>query len=76
MNKYIASITVAAVLSATASMAAHNNPWAEPEDSVEGKNHDTNQAYSADRPGEDEMHGVQNTEARETVPGPGGQQEQ
>jgi hypothetical protein len=38
--------------------AAHNNPWATPEDDVLAKNHDANQEQSIGTPGEDEMRGT------------------
>ncbi|MDV7142712.1 hypothetical protein R3X27_08455 [Tropicimonas sp. TH_r6] len=75
MTKRMTQIALVAIFTATASMAAHNNPWAGPEDDVNGENHDTNQAYSVDRTGEDEMTGVENSEGRDTVPGPWGQKD-
>ena len=37
--------------------AAHANPWANPDDNVMAKMHDTNQARSVGTPGQDEMNG-------------------
>lgn len=42
----------------SAAMAAHANPWADPEDVVQSQYHEDNQARSIDTPGEDEMKGV------------------
>ncbi|MBS0122736.1 hypothetical protein [Thetidibacter halocola] len=51
--------SAALVLGATGlAMADHGNPWAQEGDTVLSQNHETNQAFSADRPGEDEMRGA------------------
>lgn len=75
MRSTFLAATLVASLFAISANASHNNPWAVPGDDVNAKNHDTNQAYSADRPGEDEMHGVENSSGRDTVPGPGGRKD-
>jgi len=53
-------IVVAALCGALAvpAHADHNNPWATADDVVLSKNHEANQAKSADTPGNDEMRGV------------------
>ncbi|MFA8442091.1 hypothetical protein [Yoonia sp.] len=48
---------VLASLAAAPAIAAHNNPWADAEDTILGKNHDDFQERSIDTPGEDEMNG-------------------
>jgi hypothetical protein len=65
---------LALALGGTPALAAHNNPWAGAEDSVDAQFHDDNQERSADTPGSDEMHGMEKGAAagRDTVPGPGG----
>jgi hypothetical protein len=55
--KKLAVGLVLSVLATAPALAAHNNPWATPEDTVMGKNHDANQEQSMGRPGEDEMRG-------------------
>ena len=66
--------TVGLALAGTPAAAAHNNPWAGPDDAVEAQFHDDNQAESAGTPGRDEMHGMEAgaTAGRDAVPGPGG----
>lgn len=49
---------IASVISTTAVNAAHNNPWAGPDDTVLAKKHDTNQAKKPGT-GQDEMRGDQ-----------------
>lgn len=61
MGKPIGTSTAIAILSLAFALpagAAHNNPWATPEDDVLAKNHDANQEQSAGTPGEDEMGGT------------------
>ncbi len=68
----LALAALIAALAATASYASHNNPWAGDSAVVKSKNHDTNQSFSADRPGDEEMKGVDRSKGRDKVPGPGG----
>ncbi|WP_372922765.1 hypothetical protein [Roseovarius sp.] len=56
MNRLAVGL-VLSILTTAPALAAHNNPWATPEDTVLGKNHDANQEQSMGRPGEDEMRG-------------------
>jgi hypothetical protein len=69
----LAALAATLALGSTPAAAAHNNPWAGPEDSVEAQFHDDNQERSAETPGSDEMHGMEKGVAagRDTVPGPG-----
>ena len=79
MKTLIAGIALT-LLGAAPVLASHANPWMQPGDTVLAKNHETNQAFSADRPGEDEMRGrmVQNVsdkagQGRDNAGGSGGQ---
>ena len=67
-----AAALAAALLATSPALAEHNNPWAEDTSDLTARHPDENQSFSADRPGEDEMHGVRNAMGRESVPGPGG----
>ncbi|MFD0979755.1 hypothetical protein [Tropicimonas aquimaris] len=67
---------ILAAFSLSAAHADHNNPWASEEDTVLGQNHDDNQSFSDDRPGEDEMKGVANSRGRDSVTGPKGKRAQ
>ncbi|WP_238363967.1 hypothetical protein [Mesobacterium pallidum] len=54
------TLAAALVLGASAmAYADHANPWAGEDDDVNAQYHEANQAFSADRPGEDEMRGRQ-----------------
>ena len=53
----VAAIALSLAFAVPAS-AAHNNPWATPEDDVLAKKHDGRQEKSADTPGQDEMRGT------------------
>ncbi|MCC1491905.1 hypothetical protein [Cognatishimia sp. F0-27] len=55
----IAPLFCALWAGANALSAGHANPWAGPDDVVNARFHDANQARSIDTPGEDEMHGHQ-----------------
>jgi hypothetical protein len=48
------------VAMAGAAVAAHNNPWTDDLNTVLSKAHDTNQAKSEGKPGQDEMRGNMN----------------
>ena len=50
--------TMVLATSVQMSLAAHANSWAGGDDAVLGVNHDSNQARSADTPGQDEMNGL------------------
>ncbi len=50
-------------------IAAHNNPWADTDDTVLGQNHDVYQERSIDTPGEDEMKGQMNQNVNSTAGG-------
>lgn len=67
------ALALALALGGAPALAAHNNPWAGPEDDVDARFHDDTRERSADTPGSDEMHGMENgaTRGRDTVPGPG-----
>ena len=73
MRAPLSLVALAAALGSTPATAAHNNPWAGPDDSVNAQFHDDNQERSADTPGSDEMRGMEKgvTAGRDTVPGPG-----
>jgi len=61
MRKPISTWTAATILSLAFALpagAAHNNPWATPEDDVLAKKHDAKQEQSAGTPDEDEMSGT------------------
>lgn len=72
MKTLLTTAGLLVALSLTAAEAAHNNPWATADDAVLSKNHDDNQSRSLDRPGEDEMKGVENSRGRDSVTGPRG----
>ena len=59
----LALAVIALTGSASVLAAGHANPWADDLSEVLQKNHDTNQAKSADTPGEDEMRGVMSRNA-------------
>jgi hypothetical protein len=67
-------LTLAAILGSLAApaVADHANPWASDTDTVLSKNHDTNQARSADTPGEDEMRGAMKQTAHGKLDGVAG----
>jgi hypothetical protein len=48
---------VLASLAVAPGFAAHNNSWADADDTILGQNHDDYQERSIDTPGEDEMKG-------------------
>lgn len=52
-----AAIVVTMTVIATPVFAGHANPWMKDGDTVLETNHDSNQARSADTPGQDEMRG-------------------
>lgn len=59
--KHITPLALAVIAlsgSISALEAGHANPWTDDLSEVLEKNHDSNQARSADTPGEDEMRGV------------------
>ena len=61
MKSITATCIPAALMALTVALpasAAHNNPWATPEDDVLAKNHDANQKQSVGTPGQDEMQGT------------------
>jgi len=62
MTKTILSVVI--LLVASSAQAAHNNPWATPEDDVLAKNHEQNQEKSIGTPEQDEMRGIMNQNAR------------
>lgn len=64
--KIIALSLSLAVLTGSQALAAHNNPWAAPEDTLLAQNHDENQLASVGTPGEDEMRGVMVHNANQT----------
>lgn len=64
MKKMTVAMAVALICVAGPILAAHANPWATETDSVNSQYHDSNQARSADTPGEDEMRGVMVRAAR------------
>ncbi|WP_420395200.1 hypothetical protein [Nioella sp.] len=64
--KIIALSLSLAVLTGSQALAAHNNPWATPEDTLLAQNHDENQQASVSTPGEDEMRGVMVQNANRT----------
>lgn len=64
--KIIALSLSLAVLTGSPALAAHNNPWATPEDTLLAQNHDENQLASVGTPGEDEMRGVMVQNANQT----------
>ncbi|SNS44698.1 hypothetical protein [Tropicimonas sediminicola] len=72
MKSTLALAGLLVALSLTTARAAHNNPWASEGDTLLGQNHDENQEFSADRPGEDEMRGVEKSRGRDNVTGPKG----
>jgi len=55
----------------TAALAGHANPWATADDVILERHHDTNQARSADTPGQDEMRGAMVQRARGKLEGAG-----
>lgn len=56
MKRIAFGLALAAIVAAPA-IAAHNNPWADGDDTILGKNHDDYQERSIDTSGEDEMKG-------------------
>jgi hypothetical protein len=58
------SLAAALMLAASPLLADHANPWATDGDTTLSRFHDSNQARSADTPGEDEMRGVMVRSAR------------
>ncbi|MBR9891745.1 hypothetical protein GYB14_08615 [bacterium] len=59
----LALAVIALTGSASTLAAGHANPWTDDLSEVREKNHDSNQAKSADTPGEDEMRGVMSRNA-------------
>ena len=60
----LAPLTLGALLLGSAAIAGHNNPWASEDDSILSQYHEENLAQSVDTPGEDEMLGVMEQNAR------------
>ncbi|MDR9394233.1 MAG: hypothetical protein RI571_07890 [Roseovarius sp.] len=54
----VATLGIALTCTENAAFAAHGNPWADEDDTVNARYHDTNLEKSVDTPGEDEMNGA------------------
>jgi len=58
------SASLVAILITGPAIAGHNNPWATPDDDLLMQYHDENLEQSVATPGEDEMLGIMNQNAR------------
>ncbi len=64
MRSILLSTAISALLVTGAAHAGHANPWATADDDILMQNHDENLEQSVDTPGEDEMLGVMEQNAR------------
>lgn len=70
MQKTISLMAIAAALTlGGVANAAHNNSWADADDVVMAKKHDSRQEKSANTPGEDEMKGDMRRDADDKAAG-------